>query len=584
MIRRSYVIPRVLLFALFLGLSILAFNPLLRWGIMRNGQTITGARVEIDHVRSAVQEGVFTLDGFRVADPKHPLKNLFEADQLQLEIDKQALARRRVIVNRGKAIGFRLGTDRQSPGTFRIPSAAGYEAALAQQFTEAGKQWLEHAAGQLTADVQQDLESVRLARQLLTRWPREYDAIETQTAGMQSQIERIQKLIDESGDNPLRNLESYQQAIAELEGIQTQASELRGGLDRLQQQLLMDKDKIDAARQRDVAYLSEELELESLNTAQLSEYLMGPELGDRLVRVLQWVEWGRKQIPRNMTVPLAHRKRGRFIFFPGIEAKPGILIRTLALNGESEFNGVHVNLEGVVRGLSSDPKLNASPVQVALKTTGGREMEVEASLDVRGNVPHDIINIRCPNLPQPARTLGQADKLAVDVSRARAQLSVSMEIVGSQLHGELVIRQENVQLTPTLDPAFGGGQICELVASSLEGVDRIEAQAQVSGTLAEPLWKLDSNLGPALASGITQAIAAHVNERHQQLIAKTYQEVDAHLTRLEQAFEAQREEMLSQLEIGHGQIERIEQIIATRVDMNDGVIDKDSPLRETFLR
>ena len=311
---------------------------------------------------------------------------------------------------------------------------------------------------------------------------------------------------------------------------------------------------------------------------------MGPELGDRLVKILEWLQWGRKQITATMPLPLAHRSRGKFVFFPGIEAKPETVIHVLSLSGKGELDGFTVDMEGVVRGLSSDPRLADGPVEVVLQTTGGREMVVKATLDMRGEVPHDVIIISCPDLPQSARVLGQVDKLAINVSRGSANLWVRMEIVGNAIDGELVIKQEGVQLTPTLNPEFGGDQISRLVASSLEGVDRIEARAQISGTLDKPLWKLDSNLGPALAEGITQAIDSHVNNYQRQLLAKTCAEVDSHLTRLEQAFEAKQTEMLSQLEIGHGQIDRIKQIIASRVDLNDGVIDENSPLRESFLR
>jgi uncharacterized protein (TIGR03545 family) len=584
MIRSSYVIPRVALFTLFLGLSALAVNPLVRWGIVRTGQSVTGAPVEFDHMRAALIKGFVELDGIRAADPNRPMKNLFEADHVRLEIDKTALSRRRFVITHAKAIGFRLSTDRQTPGTVGIPSAAGYEAALAEQFADSGKQWLEQAAARLAADAERNLQSVDLAKQLLTRWPHEYETIETQTGAMQSQIERIQELIDESGDNPLRNLNTYQEAIAELEAIHSQTFEVRGSIDRLCQQLLMDKDSIDKARQHDEAYLTEKVQLEPLNTAQLSEYLMGPELGDRLVTVLEWLQWGRMQVPGSMSLPKAHRSRGKFVFFPGIESKPETVIRVLNLSGKGDFDDISVEFQGVVRGLSSDRKLGDGPVEIAMQTTSGPKMVVNATLDMRGKMRHDVININCPELPQPARVLGQADKLSINVSRANAHLSVRMKIDGRAIDGELIIKQQGVQLTPTLNPEFGGHQISGLVASSLDGVDRIEARCQIGGTLDEPLWKLDSNLGPALAEGITQAIDSHVNDYHQQLLAKTYAEVDSHLTRLEQAFETKQAEMLSQLEIGHSQIERINEIIASRVDLNDGVIDENSPLRERFLR
>jgi uncharacterized protein (TIGR03545 family) len=346
----------------------------------------------------------------------------------------------------------------------------------------------------------------------------------------------------------------------------------------------MDQNTIREARKQDEAYLAQRRQIGALDGDQLSEYLIGPELNEQIGEVLDWVRWGRKQIPSGCGVPLAHRGRGEFLYFPGVEPLPTTVIQKLTFVGRGVFGGEPVDVEGVIRGLSSHPELSSDPVELLIKTAGQTQLNIQASSDSRGVAPHDHVLVHCASWPRQRRTLGQTDQLAVDVSAGTAQLLVRLEIVGDSMDGEVMIQQQGVALVPRLARILAGDQISNLVASSLASVDEFETRAKLTGTIDQPTCDFHSSLGPTLARGIAQVIDAATRDNQQRALAAKYREIDAMIVELDQLYEQKNQELLAQFETRRDQIERIQEIIATRVDQNDGVTDQKWPLRETFRR
>ena len=584
MIRWDYVISRTAFFALFLGFSTLAINPLLRWGIVRTGESIAGARIDVKNVVSAWGDGYVTMEGVRAADPSDSRRNLFEVEYVRFDIDTHALKRRQIVITDGQARGFEFGTPRNATATLPTSTVTDYGRTLVEQFAVTEKAWLRQAADLTTAGLPEDLKSVVLSHQLAARWSQEQEQIDSRSTYVRERIAQIQELIDGSGQNPLRNLEPYQQAIEELESLQKEGFEISGDMNRVRQQLLMDKSEIDAVRGQDESYLAQQRQIGSLSGERLSTYLLGPEVNELVGKVLGWVRLGRKQIPSDIGIPLAHRNRGEFICFPGVEATPTTVIRHLDFVGSGVFGGAAVEIEGVVRGLTSHPKLATDPVQLELRTVGGPQMTIQASLDVDGEVSHDQIFIQCPSLPSGQQTFGQVDQLAVHVSPGTANIFIRMELVDDAIDGEVRIRQEGVSLVPQLDPRFIGDQISGLVANSLSGVDQMETRAQLTGTIDQPSVEIESSLGPALAAGIARQVLYAVRQTQQQALLAKHREIDDMIAALDQQCEQKSHELTTQFEQRRSQIERIKEIIATRVELNDGVTDEKSPLRETFRR
>ena len=116
MIRWKYFVPRLVLLGLCAVFLLIAINPVVRWSIVRSGHAVTGARVDVDRIRTNLWESSVKISGFRAADPQRPMRNLFDMNDIRMTIDSRALVRRRIVVKQAEITGLNLDTDRTISG------------------------------------------------------------------------------------------------------------------------------------------------------------------------------------------------------------------------------------------------------------------------------------------------------------------------------------------------------------------------------------------------------------------------------------------------------------------------------------
>ena len=86
-----------------------------------------------------------------------------------------------------------------------------------------------------------------------------------------------------------------------------------------------------------------------------------------------------------------------------------------------------------------------------------------------------------------------------------------------------------------------------MIGQSLRGVDRLEANVTLSGTLRRPRWEIESNVGPQLAAGIDGAVRRYLTERRDRLVAKVQGKVDDQLAKLAELRTQAQQELLGSL-------------------------------------
>ena len=513
------------------------------------------------------------------------MRNLFEADLVDLKLDCTSLLRRQAVVRRGRLYGLDLGTERVQSGVLGSKNEASYQADLASYFDRLGREWLNSATEQMNDGTAENLDSVKVASQLINAWPAECDRIELQSQSLKSKATKLRTVLESSGDNPLRNLEKYQQAIQELDGLGREVFEVRGQVRRLQQQIEMDRETIKVARNKDLAELEGELALSSLDADSLSEYLLGAEVTEQVENVLQWIRWTRRFSPTLSARRGSFNERGRYLHFPGTEPRPRVLVESLVLQGTGRCGQEMVGLEGTISGLTSHPDRTGKPTEVVIQTTGERPVLIQATFNgVLSDQPHDTVTIDIPNAKQPPRLLGNTRQLAVALSSCQSHVWVQIDIVGDSLSGELLVKQSGLEMTPQLNPDYDNGDIAAVVANSLTDVDTLEFAVDLKGTLTSPNWALRSNVGSYLADGMRQQVLSVMLRKNEQRIRDSHQRIEEQLRSAEQALVNRQQRILESLEFGSTEIEAVRADIASRVESTDGVVNPDSPLRESFLR
>ena len=175
---------------------------------------------------------------------------------------------------------------------------------------------------------------------------------------------------------------------------------------------------------------------------------------------------------------------------------------------------------------------------------------------------------------QHERTLGDPTKFAIGVSPGTAEIHADVTLRGNRLEGQLTMHQAQVRLTPTLGPQYAQFMSKENAAAAVSGVDRLEAEIRLSGTLGAPHYELQSNLGQQLAAGFNQAIQQEISLRQQQLLSRANEEVEQQLAELQQQLVSKHGEMLKKLEIGDEQLSQIKRELASQVGSPEDLISR----------
>ncbi|MEQ8784772.1 MAG: TIGR03545 family protein [Pirellulaceae bacterium] len=590
MINWKYVLPRLLILAV-VGLFLWkGLNPTLHWWIVATGQRVTGARVDLEGVEASLLSTSLRLRNVQIANPGADDTNLVQADELVLDLDTAALLGRRVVVREGRISGIEVGVGRANSGRLGPGDGGGLGLpaidwnAAGDQAGQIGARWLSYAADTLGRQAAEESETVRLSRELMRRWPAEYNRLEARADALRRRVDELQQLVKTAQANPLRNLESIRRAADEVNAIEQEMRSLRDHVRGLQQQAGSDRDALLAAQQRDLSRIRTTLQLENLNGEALSQYLLGPENGERLAEVISWVRWARQYMPRDDEALEPVRLRGENVEFLGIRKTPAFLIESLVLDGRGRLGGELLQFKGTASGLTNDPVDYGKPAVVRLQTTGAAQVLLEAVLDRTGEVAHDRISLTCPEINQPGRVLGNPDELALTLESGKLYVAAIVETKGEFLAGRILVRQADVTLKPSLSPQFGGPQLAGRLQSALDEVDRVEVSLELAGTLQRPQWTLHSDLGPRLATAVRGVFQRELDARLEQLAAEIRQRTTNEVNQFEQLLLARQRAALEKLQIGDNEVAQLSRLVSTQVGLPDNFRQGDLKLDGLFRR
>ena len=287
--RRFYFMPRIILAFLAVLFGWLAINPLIHQKIVRAVHATTGAKTTISDVKTSWRDRTVKLSKFAIADPYQNGETLIRADSVNLELDRNALLRRRTVVKRGRVSGLRLGSTQGRIEVLTPERIAAYEHGVAERFQRVSGHWLSRAAEHVKSGLPTEIKSADLATQIETRWPAANQQIQSNASQLLERAIAIRKQIEKSGQNRLRNLAAYQAAIGDIEKLAHEINEVERHTSQLQQQMRMDREAMLAANQQDADALTQQTGLASLDPDALSDYLVGAEVSESLAHVLHWV-------------------------------------------------------------------------------------------------------------------------------------------------------------------------------------------------------------------------------------------------------------------------------------------------------
>jgi len=524
-----------------------ALHYFLAWAIerevVRTGERRIGARVDVGDTRIALIGGRISLSDIRVANPLVPLRNLIEAEHCVVQLESSALLRKRAFVRYGAISGIRFGTERETSGELPGKLANG-DAPLGTWFDEAAakqaQEWLDQLHARFDRGLLDQLESIRLADELLARWPDQSDELEKQISDLRDRTREFHAQVRDAQENPLRHVDFLKHLPREIDQIREQVARLTEVIDQLPLLAEEDRKAVVTARTHDEKLLRERLHFDPIDPNALSAYLLQKQLQGPLGDVVGWLRLVRRVVPAEPK-PASHRsQRGREITFAGCRRTPDLLIRQLQLSGTADFTGTPVDFTGALIDVTDDPARHDRPIRCQLKTKGATPLEIAATIDRTRQVPRDELIVDCRSLPMPQLSLGGSKKFRLSLAPAMATLQVRITLDGDRLSGSVELDQQRVQITPKVGGELARHDFDVELAQSLAEIQSVKTRVRIGGSLDEPKCEIWSNIGPAVAKACERAVEGAAARFSDELLAESHERVDQSLAALgEQISDAQ---------------------------------------------
>lgn len=530
-IRWRGIIPLALAITLAAAAYALFAERIVRDTTAEAATKLLGTYVEIDRLTMHETEPSVELLGVRIADPFDSMKNLVEASRIQIELERDPLLERKLVIRRLTVGSMRLGTTRSRPA----PPAP--KDGFAAQALGAVKDWRAQfdvpplsltpidTIRSIVLDPSQ-LQTVQRALRLRTEADSVRATVTTAYAGLalretldsaRSVAERLQ------GRNPLQlGIGGTRQAIAdvrrtlnELQAARRRVEELerstRSGLELLASGV----QEVDDARQADFAFARGLLQLPTFAAPDIGNAVFGQVTIDRFQQLVYWSELAQDYVPpgldpRHKPGPQRARAAGTTIRFVHERSYPSFLLRRgdldLTISGDGPSSGTY---RVGIANLTTAPEVVGQPMRFAVSRTGGgsgMSLRGGGVMDHLGGRMRDSMAISAAGVPLPSFGIPGLP-LRAELGRGTSRLM--FDRMGDQIRGSWNIRAADVGWAPDAQ-GRSLNRLEELAVRVITGLDDIELSASVSGTMKSPALSVRSNLDRVLAARVREVLGEEV--------------------------------------------------------------------------
>jgi uncharacterized protein (TIGR03545 family) len=529
---RWKAIGPLLLLLIVIGILVVLFaEPVARDTTEEVSTELLGTQVDVGRLDLLPRQASVDLGALQVADPFEPRRNLVEADRIVLKLNPEALAEKKLVVERFALQGMRFGTTRKTParpvsGNGFAPQALRAVRAWGQQFNVPILQLTPiDTIKQLVLNPAQ-LGTVQAARGLLARTDSTRQALEQgfKTIDIGGTVDSAGALADRLSktdpralglDGTRQAVQSVQQSLKQLDAARKQVDGLQRNVTQGVKLLNGGVSGLDEARKRDYAFARSLLKLPTFSAPDIGNAFFGKVSIDRFQQALYWAELARHYmppglLPREDAGPKRLRASGTTVRFPKERSWPSFLVQL----GQVDFTITEGLLKGAyaatVRGLTSEPARYGKPMLMAAKRDAPGSaiagLDVGAVVDhrtagVRDSLSAKLRGVKLPSFDIPG--------LPFRIAPGTGAANLNFALRGDRLLGRWSIASD--QVAWALDSAGGPrSDLEQLVWRVVSGLKQLDVNAQVSGTIKAPKLSVRSNLDEAIAQRLKAVVGEEV--------------------------------------------------------------------------
>jgi|SRR6056297_202973 len=519
MIRWRFFITRVLIVIAVLALLRWSLGPIAHYASVRALQAAVGSRVDIAQTDVGFFPPRLRFAELQIGDPRQGKQNVnaFSAQSLDFVIDGNALLHRRFVASHGTISGIRIGGHRDQSGHLAptiAPEPAG-PSMITKMLGGLGEQSLKQLKS-----VSDSLETVKRSDQIRRRWKAQYADLASRAKELEDEIRTVR---DEARgiDNPLRDLPRLQKTIQRAEAIHAEALAIRRQMDSLPQQIQSDRIALEEARQIDLDRINQYLPAPVEQPEKIGPDLLKEIVQTQIQSVRDYLDSAREIADWTIAAPDGEdRVRGEDVRLIATQPPPSLLVKRCQLDGIMSVNNDAYTMTGILENLTPETHRLTDPLRARLRLEGPRVVRVDYKRhynDDQQPLPRDVLTVHWPNLKVAPKQVGNPADVQLAIEGGKLDLYVQIEAVGDQMRGQLVSRQSNTKLRLEMDPQYAKLAAVESIQETLSGIDKVEVQANFSGTWRDLEMQMATNLTNVLSRGVSDAMQTQLAASRQQL-------------------------------------------------------------------
>lgn len=536
-------------FAVLWALVFFGFDPALRWGLKKAGQSAAGAKVDIGSLHSRWLKGALEISGLAVADKNAPMRNVVEASRLGFALDVGAALRGKAVIREAAIEGLRFGAPRRTSGALpHPPPPSRLELALREKLSSTATTALGKAPD-VKANAAAQVDATKLAGlKKLDEAKAKAQEIEDRWKGKQAEAQDLAKQAQQVADD-LKNLGGggdFLKKAQKAAEAQKKLKELIARVDASREQAKKDLAEVsdlykqaDELRGKDVNGLLASAGLPTLDSSDLAKRLLGAPTASRLATALHWMRWTREQAAARKksaaaaAAPAAPaRRQGIDVEFPRAHSHPQFLLENAKLSGSlallSNFGGFGggggapanpgLLFSGVLTGMTSNPDLYGKPATLDLSGTlrSGESAKLRGELDQQNDPVGVDVKFSGAGFSLAGATLGDGE-VGGALKDGSAKVAGELRSNGDEWKGEVLVEAAGVKLEPktTLTGVAG-----KAVADALASLKSFQVKIGISGKESDLKLTFSSNIGDVLAGAMKKVFAGQVEGQRKAVEAK----------------------------------------------------------------
>ena len=498
----------IALFAVLTLIWVLSIDWLVKSAIIAYGTELNGAQVELESAELSLWPAGLELINLQVTDAYNPMFNRFEAGSISATLDSALLLRRQVIVEQLDIIGVRMNSPRIRSGATKdtpIVTNTGFDFGglipdvslpdMSLLLADAQQQVNAEIAGieQEIVDIEQrwrnnieQLPSKDKLAEYRARWDKLSNA-----SFMEKMLGAKKLKNDVSGD--LKLIESFNQQLKDDRGLISGQIDRAKGLPRAQ-----------ADRTMQSVGLSNE------NVAFVRA-ITGDQIDQWVTRAKTFSE----SLSSNTVEQAPSRGTGRWVTFAEDDPLPQVLIRRGQFNGVLQLAASNMRVDGKLSDIAYPLEGYSQPAALVITARDDENASLlfEVTIDHRQADFSDDFNLEVMNLPISELVLSSGAERALLLEAGNLNFIASGRASPDTVLANVVAKLSDPRLTTDADLATKSEQF---LAETLNTLDSVDLQVNVSGALQNPDVNIASNLDKILAAGLKSQISAQTTKFKRQ--------------------------------------------------------------------